>query len=259
MAFGAIMKKIAIAGVAALIGTPALAADMAVTAPPPPPPVPVITWNGCYVGANIGAGWSRNQTLDAGNPTSIGVDVGTNTGTGVVGGVQVGCDSQFGNWVLGGRGMFDWTDLSASNPVTSVALATGNFTPHEVLGHKTQWFVAPTVRVGYAVIPQLLLYVDGGAALVRQHYSDIDPVVGFAGFATDTRTGWTVGGGAEYLLLPNLSVFAEYDYFGLGTSRERLFYSFAPGAFTFPYNFKSNVQTVLFGVNYRFNIGGASK
>jgi hypothetical protein len=49
------MNKIAggIAAIAALIGAPAFAADMAVKAPPPAP-APVYSWTGWYVGGNLG-------------------------------------------------------------------------------------------------------------------------------------------------------------------------------------------------------------
>ena len=58
------MKEQLIAGaaLAALIGTPALAADMPLKAPPPP--VTVYNWTGCYVGANTGYQWGDgNATL----------------------------------------------------------------------------------------------------------------------------------------------------------------------------------------------------
>jgi opacity protein-like surface antigen len=58
------MRKalIAIAAVAALHGSSALAADMGMPmrAPLPPPPPP--TWTGCYVDAGYGYGlWDQNQ------------------------------------------------------------------------------------------------------------------------------------------------------------------------------------------------------
>src|ERR1022692_3026482 len=53
------MKKIAIAiaSIAALIGTPALAADLPLKAPPPPP-APAASWTGFYVGAALGGKWA---------------------------------------------------------------------------------------------------------------------------------------------------------------------------------------------------------
>jgi len=50
------MRKIAFAAIAALISTPALAADMAVKAPLPSP---VYDWTGFYFGVTAGAGWCR--------------------------------------------------------------------------------------------------------------------------------------------------------------------------------------------------------
>src|SRR6202008_4051431 len=124
------------------------------------------------------------------------------------------------------------------------------YTPNEVLGHKTQWFGTLTARVGYQVIPQWLLYVDGGAAWVKKNYSDVDPVVGFAGFASEIRTGWTVGGGVEYKFDQNWSFFAEYDFIGLGSNNVTLAYT-EPGVapFTYTYNFRQNMQAILFGAN----------
>ena len=59
------MKKFLLAtiGSVALLGmaVPALAADMAVKAPPAPAPLPMIyNWSGFYIGANGGWGSSHN-------------------------------------------------------------------------------------------------------------------------------------------------------------------------------------------------------
>src|SRR5215467_4042225 len=60
---GDAMKKLLVSSIAALglIGKPALAADMAVKAPPPPP-APVYSWTGCYVGANGGGVWNSARS-----------------------------------------------------------------------------------------------------------------------------------------------------------------------------------------------------
>jgi outer membrane immunogenic protein len=59
------MKKL-LAGIAlaALVAGRAMAADMAVKAPPPaPPPVPIFNWSGFYIGGHIG--WGGETLISA--------------------------------------------------------------------------------------------------------------------------------------------------------------------------------------------------
>src|SRR3954452_13322142 len=50
-----------IAAIAMAIAVPALAADLAprYAKAPPPAPIAVYNWTGCYIGGNVGGGWSR--------------------------------------------------------------------------------------------------------------------------------------------------------------------------------------------------------
>jgi outer membrane immunogenic protein len=251
------MKKLLVVcmAAAAVCGSSAFAADMPVKARPVPA-APIYSWTGCYVGGSIGAGWQRTSTRDAEPTTAPPLDTGTDTATGVVGGGQVGCDYQFAsNWVAGIQGSFDGTDLKGSH-VAPFAYSGDNT---ETFSSKTDWLATLTGRLGYVVLPQTLLYLKGGAAWVHSHYSDADPsaipVVPYLGTASATRTGWTLGGGGEYLLGRSWSVFAEYDYIGLGS--DTLAFTYNCGAvcgFNNPYHYseKQNLQTVLAGLNYRF-------
>jgi outer membrane immunogenic protein len=217
----------------------------------------VSTWTGCYVGGNIGAGWQRTTTTDV-NPSNAGSfsDAGTDTGSGIVGGGQVGCDYQFAsNWVVGVQGMFDGADVKGSH-FAPFAYAGDNT---ERFAARTDWFGTLTARIGYAVTPQALLYLKGGVAWVHTNYSDADAsgtiFVPYTGVVSSTRIGWTIGGGGEYRLNQNWSLFAEYDYIGLGS--KTLGYTYTCGAvcgFNDPYFYseKQNLQTVLVGLNYRF-------
>ena len=253
-------KSIAVSLAAiALIGTSALAADL------PPTPMykapaatPIYSWTGCYIGANAGYGWQRNSPSD---PLTPGLSVGSDTGTGFVGGGQFGCDYQLSDrWVVGLQGMFDGAAVNGSHMVP-VAYAGD---AAEQMTFKSNWLATVTGRIGYAVLPQTLLYLKGGAAWVHTNYTDVDPsgvtYVPFAGQASATLNGWTAGVGAEYAFRPNWSVLLEYDYIGLGTHSAAFTYNCGTGCgFGNPYLYREthNFQMVLVGLNYRFGgVGG---
>jgi outer membrane immunogenic protein len=229
----------------------AQAADIPARAPAPvytKAPVAAIAavgWNGCYVGGNVGYGASRVSVFD---PTLL-IDDGSHTARGWVGGGQAGCDFQTGPWVFGIQGMFDWSGIRGEN--LQPLLGATNTT-------RIPWFGTVTGRIGYAVQPNALLYAKGGVAWVRDRFAGVSNIAPFVGvtFATadTTRTGWTIGGGLEYMLAPSWSVFAEYNYIGLGTNRVT-FATVPPfAAGTFPIDIKQDVQFVAVGVNYRFNM-----
>src|SRR6476646_2127690 len=110
----------AITTVATLTGS-AIAADLGARAPipyqPPPPPVPIFSWNGCYIGGNIGGGWASKSSNDITGAVTgvIGADLGSHTASGFIGGGQIGCDYQAGVWVVGVQGMFDGSGMQGSN------------------------------------------------------------------------------------------------------------------------------------------------
>jgi outer membrane immunogenic protein len=208
--------------------------------PPAPPPV---TWTGCYIGGNIGGAFGNVSTT---SPLVPGIEVSTN-GSGFAGGGQIGCDYQFaGNWVFGFRNMYDWTSNKKSGTVnTGVGPLVANF--------NNQWFDTLTGRVGYAVAPTWLLYFQGGAAWA--HTSTNVTFNGLqVGQTSHTGTGWTIGGGAEWMFTPQWSAFLEANYMDLGSRDGTAFQStFCPAGCAF--STKATEITLLAGVNYRFNWG----
>lgn len=108
-------------------------------------------------------------------------------------------------------------------------------------------------------MPQTLLYLRGGVAEAGIRYTDADPTLTafspYSGSASVTRTGWTLGGGVEYSLARNWSIFVEYDYMGFGSRNTTLTYSAPNPANATPYTYKetNNLQTVLVGLNYKFD------
>jgi outer membrane immunogenic protein len=85
-----------------------------------------------------------------------------------------------------------------------------------VFSVKERSLATARARLGYAT-DRWLVFVTGGAAFARVEARDDNPP--FADSETKTRTGWTVGGGAEYALMGNWSVKGEYLFADFGTSR----------------------------------------
>jgi outer membrane immunogenic protein len=235
-----------------LVASQASAADLPrkapVYVPPAPPP---ITWTGCYIGANVGGVFAR-RSADFGSFGSLDSD----TNSGFAGGGQIGCDYQFaGGWVIGIRDMFDGSSLSRDRTFSF----PGTTPPVAGTVHlKNSWFDTLTGRLGYSVTPAWLWYFQGGAAWAKNS-ADVN-INGFqVGSADKTRTGWTVGGGVEWMFAPHWSAFLEGNYMDFGsTDRNIVTPATIPVcAAGCPFNTKTTAATVLVGVNYRFNLGKA--
>lgn len=228
-------------GLLAVAALPSQAADMRprMATKGPPPVVLQGGWTGCYVGANAGIGWAYKDWFDP----QVGLNEGSSTGTGGAVGGQIGCDLQSGAFVFGLQGMIDWTNIETSHPYTD--------DPDYTDRSKVHGFATLTGRLGYLMQPMTLLYVKGGAAWVRDEFvEECSPLVDTCpAFAKQTRNGWTIGGGLEHRFTPNWSVFLEYNYMDFGRKRATLVYT---DATTYDYDIRQDVQTVLFGINYRF-------
>jgi outer membrane immunogenic protein len=262
------MKKVAfgIATVAALIGTPALAADLGRPAykAPPPLPAPVYSWTGWYVGGNVGGHWGTDKittttdtgggfgpagaaAIDAASPTSLHPD-------GVIGGVQAGYNWQVNSYLLGLEADADWLGGTASRTLTGIpVIATGDF-----MTNSAEATFLATVRPRLGVIfDHALLYVTGGLAIgtvkTTGSFGHFGGTVVISSSNTTTRTGWTIGGGLEYALTQNWSAKVEYLYVDLGSFDTLLPSSpaGAPDSTTVHNKYTDNVARV--GLNYQFH------
>jgi outer membrane immunogenic protein len=235
----------------------ASAADMAMKARPmPAPPVMTYNWTGCYIGGNVGGGWARTSqsrvALVNGVVVAPADNFGSGTGSAFIGGAQIGCDYQFaGNWVVGIQGMFDFGNIKESHTNTAFPTFYDNTNVKDIF--------TLTGRVGYLFAPQVLAYVKGGGAWARVDYNNYftTPVVGLSESANGlNRSGWTVGGGLEWMFAPGWSVFGEFNYMDFG--RKNIAFVAAPGTQNVAsvLSTKLEVEQFLVGVNYKFNFGG---
>jgi len=245
---------IAVAGFAALGMSSASAADLAArpyTKAPPPVVAPVMTWNGFYLGLQGGGGWgtSKETYFNAPNTAAFLGTQDYDTSGGFAGGV-IGYNWQVGNTVFGLEGDYHWSDINGRSAVVNIG-------PPSLLDtYYTQLrsFGDIKGRLGYAAGPALW-FVSGGAAVGDiQHRYDA-ALNGGAGnsFATsDTRWGWTVGAGVEYMFAPNWSGKLEYNYIDLGKTTIQYDPLDAPNRS----EWKDTFHTVKAGINYHFNWGG---
>jgi outer membrane immunogenic protein len=288
----ALILGIGLAGLAAL---PAAAADLPVKAPiVSPVAAPAVNWSGCYVGAN--AGWIGGKTsydtapsgaylnpagvlappnaagtgLLAGDFTSAQHSYGPRNSGAEVGG-QIGCNRQWGSYVLGVEADLNWSSLRNTIDASFAAFPSANpaftISPEtESLSTRLDWFSTIRARGGFAW-DRWLVFATGGLAIGNfQSSSSIvygttgtSPVFSGAahlGSSSITRLGLAVGGGLEYAFANNWSLKAEYLYLDFGS------WSYASGltvpAIAIPagYSWTTNVTArehiARVGINYRF-------
>jgi len=62
-----------------------------------------------------------------------------------------------------------------------------------------------------------MFYAQGGAAWTQADLTFFDGTGVQIGELSKNKTGWTVGGGVEWMFVPHWSVFLEYNFMGFGT------------------------------------------
>lgn len=230
------MKRLVLGSAAwiALVA-PAMAADVTVPryakAPVMTPPQAIYNWTGFYIGGHVGGAFADNNSLAGGNARFLG-------------GVQGGFDYQFApNWVMGLEAQYSWLN----NNTTGLAFPGG-----VLVTGKNDQLGSVTGRVGYTWGPGLL-YAKGGYAWRDNNNLGVTVGGAPAAFAAtgNQKSGYTVGGGLEYMFAPNWSAKAEYQYYNFGNTT----FTAGPPAIVGA-RVKDDEQSVKLGVNYRFGWGG---
>jgi outer membrane immunogenic protein len=177
----------------------------------------VYNWSGPYIGLYGGYGWGSSAfsaPLASGSFDLSG---------GVVGGT-LGYNYQVGQAVFGLEGDLGWSNIRGSTACGGLACDTRN-----------NWLGTVRGRLGYAA-DRFMPYVTGGVA-----FGDIKTSVAGFGDSSQTKAGWTVGGGIEAAIAGPWTAKVEYLYVDLGRGGSVL------GSDA---GFKTNI--VRAGLNYRF-------
>jgi outer membrane immunogenic protein len=157
------MQKLALrsAALVALLAGRAMAADMTPAPAYKAPAVmaPIFSWTGFYLGGNIGGAWGHGNISDSLFGSSF--NNGSNNGVFIAGG-QLGGNYQFGSFVVGVEGDFDW---AANNNNTGGGVAISGVGLIQVSSNN-RWMSTLAARFGFAVDRAILW--QGGRRLGRQ-------------------------------------------------------------------------------------------
>ena len=253
------MKKLLLAGVAVagLVAgaSAASAADLpARTVPMAPAPmiaaIPVFTWTGFYVGAQLGYAWGSSDNFapagayyvnSAGFLAPFDQGFGGNNDS-FMAGVHAGYNYQMGSFVVGLEGDVEGLFDNSNDRFNGILYnAAGTPVAFSVSANNIDWQGSIRARAGFA-FDRAMIYATGGFAFagVSGGVSNL-----IANNGDDTLTGWTLGAGLEYAFTNNLTTRVEYRY----TSYDRddnIFnnVAYSGGSFDF--------HTVRVGLSYKF-------
>jgi outer membrane immunogenic protein len=240
------------------------------------------SWTGFYVGGNVGGGWSSgwnsaadplpDPTFFNASPLSF-----SNKASGIIGGGQIGYNWQFTpNWLVGIETDFQGANLKAGSTIGPIPAFPNASVFHagssSFMNRELDWFGTVRGRFGLT-FDRWLVYGTGGFAYGEVKYSadtnypiastaeNPNFVLGFPVSFSDTRPGWTVGGGAEYALpgtYGNWTIRGEYLFVSL-TGGDSVTSSGVPSqppptAYGYSWN-KTDFQIARFGLNYKFDLG----
>lgn len=158
------------------------------------PALAPIDWSGPYWGVVGGGGWGQSKLTDASGTTTGDFDV-----HGGLIGVDAGYNWAMDAWVLGLE-----ADASLSTLKGSTTTLCGGGCETDL-----RWLGTLRGTAGYS-LGKFMPYITGGLA-VGEVKANVGPVEN-----SDTRVGWTAGGGLAYAFTTGFSIKAEYLYTDLG-------------------------------------------
>jgi len=209
---------------------------------------------GPYAGVQLGFGETRSH-----EDTSNGFGFSDND-KGFTGGGFTGYNVQCGRVLFGVETDFNYFGTDTQSGISCPTCGGGS--PLTASYHSsTDWYGTLRGRIGLVADERFLIYATGGLAYanVDHHFeTNIGPgrVLNppFSESSGGTQTGWTVGGGIEFLKYENWSIRAEALYVDLGS--DDVTYKLTDGCggtCTTRVNWDDNFWVVRFGLAYHFN------
>jgi outer membrane immunogenic protein len=269
------MQRVVIAAISAIFLASILAASRATAADLPvrteapayyPAVSPIYDWGGGYIGINGGYAFGQSQWgADALNPSPL-TSTGNFNVNGGMAGVTAGVSGQWGAWVVGAEGDFDWQGLrGTSNSPYCTSLITSNAAttpPATAAGLSCRtastWLGTFRGRFGYAWDRVLVFGTAGIAgANVQTGLNGLPPQTNF-------DFGWTAGAGVEVAFADHWTFKVEYLFVDLGKVSCNHGYScgydaaaFTVGATTTPAvnsnsSVKLNENLIRVGLNFKW-------
>jgi len=234
------MKRLFVCVLGLAAATHSFAADLRLpvkAAPPVQAAVP--SWAGPYLGAHAGYLSAGGEMTFPGSGEFHLIDP-----KGFAGGVLVGFNVQRGHLVAGFEGDFGYVGAKET-------IDTG-FAPDPAatqMESRITWNGHLRGRLGYAT-NQALFFVAGGLAVAGVENKAIDNTAGATARWNDTRAGWTLGAGVDFLAAPKVTVRLEYLYDNYGAETQPA--QSVGGVVFAEREHKLETHTLRAGVNWRF-------
>lgn len=253
-----------ITGFGILASSAAFAADLPRRHHDPVEPVPfalpAFTWTGFYAGVNAGGAWSSAEKTRMTDSYGLTAPIpGKSDGAGFTGGGQIGYNYQIGSFVVGAEADLNYAQLKQRNSLSNMDYG-------HVEGKSTlEWFGTLRGRLGVLPTDRFLVYGTGGlaygsvkneASAVVHYGSDEFVPDTWSGRKSSNQMGWTLGVGAEYALMDNLTLRGEYLYVDLGkTSHTGAYTGSDPvhAGTTFSVRKDTKFSVVRAGLNWKFS------
>lgn len=238
------------------------------------PYVAPFSWTGFYVGVNGGYAWGDSKHsssfsctvvgncpfVAASEPVIANAASGTLDANGWTGGVQAGYNIQAGSLVYGVEVDFNYLDVNGSRAAAGTTPAGSNFVTGSSVS--ADWLMTARARLGWTMSSTVLAYVTGGLAVadleVSNNFRDFTlvPATQGASSSSDTKLGWTVGGGLEVALNRNWTLKGEYLYVDFGRITTAASVNNVPFAGNSPDILSTSgdlsLHTARVGLNYKF-------